>query len=97
MEVAIILNLKPIANQSIVFDRNGIRFELSIKESTDAMFADISKNDAVIASGVRLVAGFPVIPFPHLAKDGNFYLDTENDEIPDWRKFGKTQELYFYD
>lgn len=49
-------------------------------------------NDVLVVSGVRSVAGFPILPSKYL-ENGNFIFVTNNDEYPDWRQFGITQYL----
>ena len=36
----------------------------------------------------------PIIAYPRL-ECGNFILQTEDDDLPDWQKFGKTQQLIY--
>lgn len=91
------IELKKIPNQSFVFENNTARFEIKLNCVGSAMTATIKKNDVEILSGIIVVAGVPILPFPHLAVDGNFILATNNDEIPHWSKFEQTQELYYYD
>ena len=70
------IELKKIPNQSLVFENNKARFEIKLNCVGDAMVATIKKNDAEILSGVMLAAGVPLIPYPHLAIDGNFIIYT---------------------
>lgn len=91
------IELKKIPNQSLVFENNATRFEIKLNCVGDAMVATIKKNDIEVLSGIMIVAGVPLIPYPHLATDGNFIIYTVNDEIPHWSKFEQTQELYYYD
>lgn len=62
--------------------------------STGVLGVDITRNGVVIVTGVRPVAGFPIIPAEYL-EDGNFIFSTMNEEYPDWRQFGTTQYLIF--
>ena len=91
------IELKKIPNQSLVFENSTARFEIKLNCVGNAMVASIKKNDVEILSSVILVAGVPIIPYPHLAADGNFIIYTVNNEIPHWSKFEQTQELYYYD
>ncbi len=58
------------------------------------MVMDITRDNVTILQGQRLVAGFPVIPYGYL-EDGNFVMITEDDEYPDYNKFGVDQYLMF--
>lgn len=91
------IELKKIPNQSLIFENSEARFEIRLNCIGDAMCASVKKNGVEIISGAIVSAGVPLLPFPHLAVDGNFILATNNDEIPHWSKFEQTQELYYYD
>lgn len=91
------IELKKIPNQSLVFENSTARFEFKLNCVGNAMVASIKKNDIEILSGALIVAGVPLIPYPHFATDGNFIIYTVNSEIPHWSKFSDTQELYYYD
>ena len=68
---------------------------------------DITINNVVIVTGVRAVAcsaftlngvstswGYFLIAFQYL-ENGNFAVVTNNQEYPDWRQFGLTQNLIY--
>lgn len=58
------------------------------------MSVSISINDILIVSGVRAVAGFPLIANTYL-ENGNFVILTQNDDLPDYTQFGVTQYLIY--
>lgn len=58
------------------------------------MFADISRDGSVLLTGVRVLAGEPLIPYRYL-EDGNFIFITANDEMPFWSEFGNSQVLVY--
>ncbi len=51
-------------------------------------------NNVLILSGIRAVAGFPVIPYDYL-QNGNFVFVTANDEYPIYTRFGIDQFLIY--
>lgn len=88
------ITLAAIPNQSFSVTLDGRRYELALKDADGVMVANLSRDDVVIVSGQRLVAGEPVLPY-RWQESGNFVLLTENDELPDWTVFQSTQFLYW--
>jgi hypothetical protein len=88
------ITLDAIPNQSLTIQLDNNFYEISIKETNGAMAATIFRNDVVIISGARIVAGIPLLPYPY-QEDGNFLLLTANDDIPYYTQFGITQTLIY--
>jgi len=86
--------LEAVANQELTITLEGSRYNLSIKQSINCMAIDIVRDGVVIITGIRPVAGAPVIPYKYLER-GNFLFLTENDDIPWWEKFNITQSLLY--
>lgn len=87
--------LDPVPNQQVIVSLDGNRWQLTIKAARGVMCADILLNDQTLLQGQRIVAGTPLIPYRHLQGAGNFLLLTENDSLPDWRRFGTDQQLIY--
>lgn len=83
-----------IPNQSLTVRLDDRRLVLRLKESNGVMVADLDRDEVRIISGVRVLAGEPIIPYRYL-EEGNFILLTINDELPDWREFAATQNLVY--
>lgn len=58
------------------------------------MAVDITINNIVILTGLRVVAGYPIIPYEYL-ENGNFAFQTQNDDYPDYSQFNITQNLIY--
>lgn len=86
--------LAAIANQELSVRLDDERLVLRLKEARGVMVADLDRDGVRIISGVRVLAGEPIIPYRYL-ESGNFLLTTVNDELPDWRKFASTQRLVY--
>lgn len=89
--------LDAVPNQQVSINIGENRWTLRIKEATSSMIADVSLNDQPLLYGIRFCVGTPLIPYRYLAGFGNFLLLTNNEELPDWRKFGSTQTLVYVD
>jgi len=90
-----------IPNQSLSFNADNNQYDIRIHATGDngeigseVMTFDISINSVVVVTGIRAVAGFPIIPSLYL-ENGNFVVLTENDDYPDWNQFGITQQLIY--
>ena len=89
------LNLQPLPNQEFTVELEGHRVDIAIRTSREVMVADVSLDELVLVSGVRLVAGEPMLPYKYLSTWGNLVLLTQNDELPWWESFGSSQSLVF--
>jgi hypothetical protein len=87
--------LEPIPNQTLTLTLDGNRWTLTIKQAVTSMIADISLNDVPLMQGVRFCAGTPLIPYRYLQGSGNFLLLVDNEQLPDWRQFGASQQLVY--
>lgn len=89
-----------IPNQSLSINLDGNQYDIRITGCSDQskgsgiVAFDIVRNGTIVITGARAVAGYPIIASKYL-EDGNFLVETMNDEYPDWRQFGITQILIF--
>lgn len=90
-----------IPNQSFSISLDNNQYDIRIHSAHDdnepgtgIVTFDITINNAIILTGIRAVAGFPIIPSAYL-ENGNFIVVTMNDDYPDWRQFGLTQALIY--
>lgn len=90
-------------NQSLNITLGGDNYNIKLNDVNNnddeidvLMTSTIQRNNVDIISGFRMLAGEPLIPFRYL-ENGNFVFFTNNDEFPDYRQFGITQFLYFFD
>lgn len=89
------ISLDAIPNQefSVTLDNN--RWDIIIKECDGVMCCTLVLNDVPLLSGQRLVAGSPAIPYKYMQDSGNFWLLTENDELPYYDRFGVDQTFVY--
>lgn len=88
------LPLERTPNQRFGIRLDGSRYEIWLKKAVQAMCVTITRDEVTLVSGARCVAGTPLVPYAYLA-EGNFIFLTENDELPDWELFGRTQTLVY--
>lgn len=83
-------------NQSFsVRTPDDVFWNIRIFEINDCMACDITKDNITILQGQRIVSGTPLIPYAYI-EGGNFVLDTLNDLLPWWDRFGIDQFLYYW-
>lgn len=87
--------LAAVPGQRISVTLENRRYSLSIKEARGVVVCDIRVDDEELVAGSRVLAGEMLIPYRYLGDGGNFILQTIGDELPDWRNFGASQDLYF--
>lgn len=91
------LNMLSLPNQLLTYEdeNNFYNIRLYIGKD-DTILADVIINDINIISGAMVLPNTPIIPYKHMAIDGNFYISTNTDDIKiDYKEFGKTQFLHF--
>lgn len=86
--------LAAVANQILSVRLDDQRLVLRLKAAEGVMVADLDRDGERVISGVRVLAGEPIIPYRYL-ESGNFMLLTIDDELPDWRQFATTQRLVY--
>lgn len=84
-----------IPNQSLSIQLDQNNFDIRIHDCGNIMAVDIAINNEVIVTGVRATGGFPLLEYSYLEDNGNLTIITENDEYPDWRRFGIDQFLIY--
>lgn len=90
-----IIDIDPTPNQSFSVTLDGNRWDFVIKQAVTSMIANVVLNDTTILSGQILVAGTPIIPYEYLQGSGNFLILTENDDLPNWERFGVDQLMIY--
>lgn len=89
-----IIPIVALPNQSISVRVDDSRYDIKLKETRGVMMCDITRDDEVLLSGARIVAGTPILLYDYL-EQGNFFIMTDGDELPEWSKFGITQSLIY--
>lgn len=87
--------LDAIPNQELSVTLDSNRWEIIIKECNGVMCCTLTLNDTLLLSGQRIVAGSPLIPYKYMQGSGNFWLLTENDELPYYTRFGVDQQFIY--
>jgi hypothetical protein len=88
------IQLAALPSQSFSIRRDDNLYNITIRETNGCMSATVVRNNITLLSDVRLVAQFPIIPYYYL-ESGNFIINTLDDDLPDWTKFGISQSLFY--
>ncbi len=96
--------LQAIPNQSLSIQLDNINYDININscgfvipnndETNNIMAFDITINNVITVTGIRAVNGFPIIPSEYLSL-ANFTIVTDNDEYPNYLRFGIDQFLIY--
>jgi len=90
-----LITLQQIPNQEVIITLDGSRYKIQIKSASGFMTYGIERDGVVIIeNGNRVVNGAPLLPYKYM-ESGNFVLDIPETELPDYKKFGVTQFLFY--
>lgn len=90
-----IVPIQTVPNQELTTFLDNNSYDITIKETNGCMSINLVRNNVVILSGFRIVAGQPIIPYEYL-EEGNFIMLTQNDDLPFYTAFNISQFLYYY-
>lgn len=89
------IRLASIPSQELNVTRDGDRYQITLKaDEYGDIIADIYRDDEPLLTGFFVVAGLPLIPYEHL-ENGNFIFVTDDDDHPNYEKFGSSQYLIY--
>jgi hypothetical protein len=92
-----LIPLQAVPNQSLSFTLDDNRWQIRIAQAVTSMFMDITINDEVVILGTRIPGDDFIIPYPYIGlRHGNLMLTTQNERMPDWNRFGLTQQLFYW-
>jgi hypothetical protein len=87
------ISLQAVPNQRVTVSLNGSAWDIEIKCCIQFMAASIWIDGEPVILGQRIVEGGLLIPYRHLAINGNFFIDGNGPAS--WREFGRSQNLYY--
>jgi len=89
--------LKAVPNQSLSIRLENRRYDIQIQQATGVMAATISRDSEKLVDSMRCVVGVGLLPYEYLEDNsGNFFFQTEQENLPDYNEFGITQFLYYF-
>jgi hypothetical protein len=93
------MNIVPLAtnvpNQSLSVRAGGQQYDLRLHDcGNGVMSIDVTINEVVTLTGTRLVGNYPIFVSEYM-ENGNFILQTSNEEYPDYTRFGVDQYLVY--
>lgn len=88
------IQIDAVPNQSFSTRLDDSRYVITLKETRGCMSATIVRDEVVVVSNARIVAGTPILPYEY-QEQGNFIILTEDGDLPDWTKFGISQSLHY--
>lgn len=89
------INLDAIPSQRFTATLGGNNYEIKIYSIDGNMSYDLSVNSVQIIAGFKMVNDILLLAYPHQEINGNILLQIAEDEIPDYRRFGLSQFLFY--
>lgn len=75
---------------------DGVLFDITLVAAGNCMYATVSANGTVMASGSKCTSSCPLMPYPWMeGSTGNFLFKTSNEELPWYENFNTDQGLYY--
>jgi len=91
-----LIDLKQVPNQEFFINLKNRDMSIRIIDR-QLLLLSLSVNNAYLVQNVPCFPNQEVLPYPYMVAEagGNFVFETENDEYPTWKNFGKTCHFYF--
>lgn len=89
-----LIPIQSIPNQSLSLQIDENFYDLTIKQTRGVVSVTIKINNSITVTSARSVAGEFIIQYPYL-QNGNFFISTLNDELPEYNQFGISQQLIY--
>lgn len=86
--------IQAIPNQKFSVPLDGNQWDVAIRAVNGSIAVTLTLNGAVVIENMHIVSGMRIIPSRY-EESGNFTLITVNFEVPDYTKFGTTQQLLY--
>lgn len=88
------LDQTPVQALSATIDAR--RYEIAVRFAGLVISVDIARDGVQLVTGMRAVAGTPLLPYLYLEdQSGNFTFTTADDALPDYTRFGIDQFLIY--
>ena len=92
-----LIPLEPIPQQSFSIRLENRRYDVKIRFTSNVMTGDVVRDGVTIIQGIICTAEGPLLPYRYMEDEsGNFFWQTENEELPDYTLFGDTHLLYYF-
>ena len=91
------VSVEAIPSQSLAVPLGGNNYSIKIYSIDGHTSYDLSINSDLIISGFKLVNDILLLPYRHQEVNGNLLLSLPAGEIPDYKRFGFSQFLYYLD
>ncbi len=85
-----------VPSQAFTITLNNLFYDFRFKATADTCSVSISINNVPKISNTIIVTGQLLLPYKYLEEDnGNFFLLTYKNDIPDYTQFGIFQNLIY--
>tara|TARA_R110000851_G_C13037174_1_gene561791 strand:- start:771 stop:1094 length:324 start_codon:yes stop_codon:yes gene_type:complete len=92
-----LISIDAIPSQQFNATLSGNNYSIKIYSIDGHMSYDLSINSVSVILGFKMVNDILLLAYKYQEVNGNILLVLPEDEIPDYKKFGLSQFLYFLD
>lgn len=92
MSLTIPLSITP--NQTLSVELGGFFYVILLQSVGNTMAVTISRDDALLMSGIPIIPNAPMIPFERLGED-NFVFLSSDDQLPNYLLLDVSQFLIY--
>lgn len=91
--------LMRVANQRLSYTTGRGTWDVEIRAALRSMTCSVWHDGIMLLSCARIAAGSPIIPYPHMALNGNLaIIDVRDDDARIWwERFGISQSLVYWE
>lgn len=87
--------LQNTPQQNFTITLNDTDFEISLRTADDIMLISISAGGVEYIQNAKCFPNQPILQFPYLQKNGDFWFKTINGGYPNWQDFENTCFLFY--
>lgn len=81
-------------NQELSVELEGSLYIIVLQSITGTMTVTLTRDDALLLSGIRIIPNAPLIPFQYLSKS-NFVFISNDDQLPNFELIDISQFLVY--
>lgn len=87
--------LQTTPQQNFTITLNDTDFEISLRMADDIMLISISAGGVEYIKNAKCFPDQPILQFPYLQKNGDFWFKTVKGAYPNWQDFENTCFLFY--
>ena len=91
-----LIELNEIPNQTFTIMIENVNHRVELRTIQNATYMSVWANGEILFYNQLCTPNAFVNPYNYVSNGGKFFFKCTDDEYPNYKLFGKTQQLYFY-